>query len=170
MGRLAGIAYNPTSASNRGVKVRREQILMIWIGGFVLAVALYIVGPDRFIDACWDLLDTVDATLRDLAAQLGARTYSVARATAIAIYVVFAVLCILASRRGQRGFWPLIVVTAVFMALTWHPFGIYPAPLSRWLVALALVVVAAIIMTQRLTSPPVPRAGSLPPYPPGQGR
>jgi hypothetical protein len=143
---------------------------MIWIGGFVLAVALYVVGPDRFIDACWDLVDTVDATLRDLAAQLGVRAYSVVRAFAIAIYVVFAVLCVLASRRGHRGFWPLIVVTVVFMALTWHPFGVYPAPLSRWLVALALVVVAAIIMTQRLTSPQVGRAGPLPPYPPGQGR
>ena len=150
--------------------MRQQQILMIWIGGFVLAVALYVVGPDRFIDACWDLIDTIDATLRDLAAELGARTYGVVRALGIAIYVVFAVLCVLASRRGQRGFWPLIVVTAVFMALTWQPFGVYPAPLSRWIVALALVVVAAIIMTQRLSGPPVPRAGPLPPYPPGQGR
>jgi hypothetical protein len=164
------IAYNPTPVSNRGGKVRREQILMIWIGGFVLAVALYVVGPDRFIDACMDLIDAIDATLRDLVAQLGARSYGAVRALAIAIYVVFAVLCVLASRRGHRGFWPFIIVTAVFMALTWHPFGIYPAPLGRWIVALALVVVAAIIMTQRLSAPPGPRAGPLPPYPPGQGR
>lgn len=141
---------------------------MIWIGGFVLAIALYAVGPDRFFDACLDLIDTIEAALRDLVAQLGARSYGVVRAFAIAIYVVFAVLCVLASRRGLRGFWPLIIVTAVFMALTWHPFGIYPAPLSRWIVALALVVVAAIIMTQRLISPPTPRI--VPPYPPGPGR
>jgi hypothetical protein len=150
--------------------VRREQVLMIWIGGFVLAIALYMIGPDRFLDACLDLFDTIDATLRDLAAEFGARTYGVVRAFAIAIYVVFAVLCVLASRRGHSGFWPLIVVTAAFFILTGHPFAIYPAPLSRWIVALALVVVAAIIMTQRLTAPPPRRDGPPPPYPPGQGR
>jgi hypothetical protein len=146
--------------------VRREQILMIWIGGFVLAVALYVIGPDRFIDACWNLFDTIDATLRDLAAQLGARTYPVVRAFAIAIYIVFAVLCVLASQRRHRGFWPLIVVTAAFFMLTGHPFEIYPAPLSRWIVALVLVVVAAIMMTRRLTAPSL-RSDGLPPYPPG---
>jgi UDP-N-acetylmuramyl pentapeptide phosphotransferase/UDP-N-acetylglucosamine-1-phosphate transferase len=143
---------------------------MVWIGGFVLAVALYVIGPDRFVDTCWAVFDAIDATLRDLAAQLGARTYGVVRAGAIAIFVVFAVLCVLASRRGHRGFWPFIVITLLFMALTWHPFGIYPAPLSRWIVALALVVVAAIIMTQRLTAAPLRRGGPLPPYPPGQVR
>ncbi len=143
---------------------------MIWIGGFVLAIALYLVGPDRFIDACWELFASIDATLRNLVAQLGVRTYGVVRAFALAIYVVFAVLCVLASRRGHRGFWPLIIVTAVFMALTWQPFGIYPAPLSRWIVALALVVVAAILMTQRLIGPSAPPIGPVPPYPPGQRR
>src|SRR3954462_611575 len=118
---------------------------MVWIGGFVLAVALYVIGPDRFIDACLNFFDSIDIALRNLAAQLGARTYGVVRAFALAIYVVFAVLCILASRRGLRGFWPLIVVTVVFMMLTWQPFGVYPAPLGRWLAALALVVIAAVI-------------------------
>jgi hypothetical protein len=139
---------------------------MIWIGGFVLAVALYLIGPDRFLDACWNLIDTIDDAVRDLVAQLGARTYGVVRAFAIAIYVVFAVLCILASRQGHRGFWPLIVVTAVFLVLIGPPFGIYPAPLSRWLAALVLVVVAAAVMTQRVTAKPSNRGGPLPPYPP----
>jgi hypothetical protein len=143
---------------------------MIWIGGFVLAVALYVIGPDRFIDACWNLFDTIDSTLRDFAAQLGVRTYGVVRAAALAIFVVFAVLCVLASRQGHRGFWPFIVVSAVFMMLTWHPFGIYPAPLGRWIAALGLVVIAAVIMTQRLMTPPRRRDGPLPPYPPGQVR
>jgi hypothetical protein len=150
--------------------VRREHILMIWIGGFVLAIALYLIGPDRFIDACLALFDTIDATLRQLVAQLGVRTYGVVRAFALAIFVVFAVLCVLASRQGHRGFWPFIVVTAVFMVLTWQPFGVYPAPLSRWIVALALVVIAALIMTRRLTLPPMRRDGPIPPYPPGQPR
>ena len=52
--------------------MRREQILMIWVGGFLLAIALYLVGPDRFIDACWNLADTIDAAVRQLADALGA--------------------------------------------------------------------------------------------------
>jgi hypothetical protein len=145
--------------------MRREHILMIWIGGFVLAVALYLIGPDRFLEACWDLIDTIDDAFRDLVAQLGARTYGVVRAFAIAVYVVFFVLCVLASRRGHRGFWPLIVVTAVYFMLIGPPFGSYPAPLSRWMAALILVVVAAAVMTRRVGGPPPNRGGSLPPYP-----
>jgi hypothetical protein len=148
--------------------MRREQIAMIWIGGFVLAVALYVVGPDRFIGACWDLIDKIDEGFRALVAQLGERTYGVVRAFALAIYVVFAVLCVLSSRRGHQGFWPLLVVTAVFFMLTGHPFGIYPAPLSRWMAALAVVVIGAVVMTQRVTAQPPNRGGSLPPYPPGR--
>src|ERR1700761_4777072 len=109
---------------------------VIWIGCFVLAVALYLVGPDRLIDVVWGVFDSIDASLRDLAARLGAQTYGVVRAFAIAIFVVFAVLCVLASQRGHRGFWPLIVVTVLFFMLTGHPFAAYPAPLSRWIVAL----------------------------------
>jgi hypothetical protein len=170
MGTQPGIAYDLLLIHNRGDEVRREQVLMIWVGGLVLAIALYVIGPDRFIDACLELFDSVDAALRDLVARLGAQTYGVVRAFAIAIYVVFAVLCVLASQRRLSGFWALIVVTVVFFMLTGHPFGIYPAPLSRWIMALALIVISAIVMTQRLTAPTMRREGLPPPYPPGQGR
>ena len=83
--------------------MRRESILMIWIGGFVLAAALYWIGPDRFLDACLNLIDSLDTTVRNLVAMLGAQTYGVVRALAIAMYVVFAVLAFLASQRGHRG-------------------------------------------------------------------
>jgi nicotinamide riboside transporter PnuC len=150
--------------------MRRDHILMIWIGGIVLAVALYLIGPDRFFDSVFSLLDGLDAALRNLVAEMGAKAYGVVRALAIAIYVVFAVLAVLASQRGHRGFWPLVVVSGVLMMLIWRPFGVYPAPLSRWIAALVLVVVAAVVMTQRLTIPPPRRDGPLPPYPPGQAR
>jgi hypothetical protein len=153
---------------NQGGSVRREHILMIWIGGFVLAVALYMIGPDRFLDACLGLIDGIDAVFRNLVIELGAQTYGVVRALALALYVVFAVLAVLASQRGHRGFWALIVVTGLFMMLIWRPFGVYPAPLNRWLAALILVGIAAVIMSQRLTVKPLRRNGPLPPYPPGQ--
>lgn len=141
---------------------------MIWIGGFVLAVALYLIGPDRFIDACWNFVDSIDAAVQALVAAFGERAYGAVRAFAIAIYVVFAVLCVLGSMRGRGGFWPFLVVSALFALLTWRPFGFYPAPLSRWLVSLVLVVVGAALMTQRLVAAPVRRDGPPPPYPPGR--
>jgi hypothetical protein len=147
--------------------VRRESILVIWIGGFVLAVALYLIGPDRFFDACLDLIDTIDAAVRNLVAMLGAQTYGAVRALAIAIYVVFAVLAFLASQRGHRGVGALVVVSAVLLALVWRPYDAYPAPISRWIAALALVVVGAVVMTQRLSAPPLRQKGPPPPYPPG---
>jgi hypothetical protein len=140
---------------------------MIWIGGLVLAVALYLIGPDRFFDACLNLIDAIDATFRALVAMLGAQTYGVVRALAIAIYAVFMVLTFLALRSGHRGTGALVVVTAVFLILVWHPYDPYPAPISRWIAALALVLVGAIVMTQRLTAPPFRREGPPPPSPPG---
>ncbi len=69
------------------------------------------IGPDRFLDACLDLFDGIDATFRNLVAALGAQAYGVVRAFAIAIYVVFAVLAFLAAQRGHRGIGALVVVT-----------------------------------------------------------
>jgi hypothetical protein len=139
---------------------------MIWIGGLVLAVALYLVGPDRFFDVIANLSDEIDAAFRGLVAMLGAQTYGVVRALAIAMYVVFAVLALLASQRGHHGIGALVVVTAVFLVLVWHPFTVYPAPISRWIAALVLVVVGALAMTRRLSVPAFRRDGP-PPYPPG---
>jgi len=85
----------------------------------------------------------------------------------VAIYVVFVVLAFLASRHGHRGGGALVVVTTVFLILVWHPYADYPAPISRWVAALALVGVGAVVMTQRLSGPPVRRNGPPPPYPPG---
>ena len=140
---------------------------MIWIGGLVLAVVLYLIGPDRFFAACLNLFDAIDAAFRNLVAMLGAQTYSVVRALAIAIYVVFAVLAVLASQRGHRGLGALLVVSAVYLILVWRPYDAYPVPISRWLAALGLVVVGAVVMTQRLTVTPFGRDRPLPPYPPG---
>jgi hypothetical protein len=150
-----------------GSIVRRESILMIWIGGLVLAVALYLIGPDRFFEACLDLIDELDTAFRNLVAMLGAQTYAVVRALAIAIYVVFVVLAFLASQRGHRGMTALVIVTAAFLILVWHPYDGFPAPISRWIAALALVFVGAVVMTQRLTAPLIHRDGPPPPYPPG---
>ncbi len=134
-----------------------KHILMIWIGGFVLAVALYLIGPDRFFDACLDFIDSIDDGFprsgrwrwghRPMASSgpLPSRSMSCSRCWRV-----------LASQRGHRGFWALIVVSATFMMLVWRPYAVYPTPISRWIGALVLVVIAAIVMTQRLTGAAAP--------------
>jgi hypothetical protein len=154
---------------DEGSIVRREHILMIWIGGAVLAVLLYLIGPDRFFDSFWDMLNAIDAGFRNIVAEMGEKAYGVVQALAIAIYLVFAVLSVLASQRGHHGTWALIVVTVACMMLVWRPFDIYPAPISRWLTALVLVVIGAVVMTQRLIAQPRMPRGPIPPYPPGRG-
>ena len=150
--------------------MRRESILMIWIGGFVLAVLLYLIGPDRFFDVCLAVIDGIDVAFHNLVLALGAQTYGVIRAFAIAIYVVFAVLAYLASQRGHRGIGALVVVTAVFLMLVWRPYALNSAPISHWIAALVLVVVGAVVMTQRLTVARLRRDVPPPPYPPGASR
>lgn len=145
--------------------MRRESIALIWIGGLVLAVVLYAIGPDRFFETVIDVIDGVDAFFHALAFRLGAQVYSVVRALTIAIYGVFAVLALLAAQRGQRGLWPLIVVTLAVMFLVWRPFGEFPTPVGRWIIALALVVAGALVMTQRLIAPSA--RPPVQPYPPG---
>jgi hypothetical protein len=142
--------------------------MAIWIGGFVLAAALYAVGPDRFLDVCIALYDSIEAGFRHISLMLGAQVYGVVRALAIALYVVFAVLAFLAGQRGHRALGALLIVTVMFLILVWRPYADFPAPLGRWVVALVLVLVAAVMMTQRLTGVPVRRDGTWPPGPPSR--
>ncbi len=134
--------------------MRRDTLVMIWIGGLVLAAAIYVVGPDQFLDVCLTVLDLIDDWIRRLVLTLGAQIFGVVRALAIALYVVFAVLAFLAAQRGRRGIWALIVVTVTFLMLVWRPYSEFPVPVGRWVIAFTLALVAAIVMTQRLLAPP----------------
>ncbi|HYZ24171.1 MAG TPA: hypothetical protein VE690_18630 [Rhodopila sp.] len=150
--------------------MRRESLLAIWIGGFVLAVLLYVIGPDRFFDSVINTVDSIQVGFRQLIAALGAQAYGAIRAAAIALYLVFAVLSILAAHRQGRGIGALVVVTIVFLVLVWRPHDEFSAPIGRWCVALLLVFIGAAVMTQRLLIPNGLRRGGPPPnYPPGRG-
>jgi hypothetical protein len=146
--------------------VRRQTIGLIWIGGILLALALYVVGPDRFLDACLDLIDQVAFAFHTLMFTLGRQAFNVVRALAIAIFIVFLLLAFLAARRGLRASWALVVVSAAFLVLVWRPEAVAPAPIGRWFAALILATVAAVVMTQRLLTAPPPR-GPWPPHPGG---
>jgi len=134
--------------------MRTTTVALVWLGGALLAAALYVVGPDRFIASCLDAFDTLQDALQNLALILGARAYDVLRALAIALYVVFLVLAVMAAGRGFRAVGPLIVVSIVFLALVWRPFSDQPPGSLHWLAALAVVAVAAAGMTRQLVGPP----------------
>jgi hypothetical protein len=134
--------------------MRYTTVALVWLGGVLLAAALYVVGPDRFIASCLDAFDTLQDALQTLALVLGARAYDVLRALAIALYIVFLVLALMAARRGFRAVGPLVVVSILFLALVWRPFSDRPPGSLHWLAALAVVTVAAAGMTRQLVGPP----------------
>jgi hypothetical protein len=146
--------------------VQRQTILLIWLGGAVLAVLLYVVGPDRFLAVSLDAFESVDAAVRNLVAAIGAEAAAVIRPAAIAVYAVFVVLALAAGRRGWRAGWALVLVTLAEALLVWRPAWSSPAPVGRWFSALILALVGAVVMTHRLLGTPPPPRGPWPPVRP----
>lgn len=129
----------------------RRTIGLIWIGGIALMVVLYLIGPQDFIAACEDYLSRLWWFLGDLIENLSARAFNALRAAAIALYVVFVVLAILARRRGLRSGGAFFVVSALFLLLVgtrWYEPG------TKWFSAAVLAGVGAAVMTGRLLHPP----------------
>ena len=85
------------------------------------------------------------------------RGFEVMRAAAIALYVVFVVLAVLAMRRGLRAGGMLLGVSVVFLLLVrtdWYDPG------TKWLAAVVLTAIAAASMTKRLVhAMPTARSG-----------
>ena len=133
----------------------RRTIGLIWIGGVVLMVALYLIGPQDFIRACEAFVSRCWWFVADLIEALSTRAFDAVRAAAIALYVVFVVLAILARRGGHRSGGALFIVSALFLLLVetrWYEPG------TKWFSALVLAGVGAGVMTARLLRPPpVPR-------------
>ncbi len=146
--------------------MRRESIVIIWIGGLVLAAIVYGIGPDRFLDACLNAIDAIQDAFHNLVLNLGFKAYGLIRALAIGLYAVFAVLAVLSSQRGRHGIGALVCVTIASAILVWRPYDVFPAPLSRWVVVLLLVFCSAIVMSQRLLAPAVRRVAPWPPQVP----
>lgn len=131
----------------------QRTITMIWIGGGVLALLVYLAGPDTFLSGIWGFLDGIEAGFHALLAFLGAQAFDVVRAAAIAIYIVFLVLGGIALHRGVKSVAAMIAVTLGFVLLVWRSDqGAYISS-TRWLAALALAIIGAIVLTQRLTGP-----------------
>jgi hypothetical protein len=125
----------------------RRTIASIWVGGAVLMVVLYVVGPQHFIQACEEYLSQFWSFLGDIIDALTQRAFDAVRAAAIALFVVFIVLALLAGYRGIRSGGALLVVTLLFLLLVgtrWYDPG------TKWFSAAVLAGVGAAVMTGRL--------------------
>lgn len=139
--------------------MNRNTIALVWVGGIVLMGVLYVVGPQHFIRVCEDAISQAWWALADLIDALTVRAFDVVRAAAIALYVVFVVLTIMARRRGLRGNGVLVIVTLLFLILLgtgWYASG------TKWFAALVLAGAGAATMTHRLLHVPPPRDPSRP--------
>ena len=145
--------------------MQRQTVGIIWIGGLVLALVLYLIGPDSFVTACLDLLAALDDAFHAFLSFLGTQAFNVVRAAAIAIFIVFLVLAFLAASKGLRAGWALVIVPITFLMLVWGPTSAMTGSISRWFAALVLVIISGGVMTQRLLAPPPP--ARMPPPPPG---
>jgi hypothetical protein len=125
----------------------RRIIALVWLGGALLMAAVYAIGPQHFLAHCEALVLTVARYLNELAALLMQRALEAVRAAAIAFYVVFFVLAVLAMQRGLRLGGMLLGVSVVFLLLVrteWYDAG------TKWLAAALLTLIAASATTKRL--------------------
>ena len=133
----------------------RRTIGLVWLGGIVLMAALYVIGPQHFIQACEDVITRVIWFIGDVVETLMSRAFDAVRAAAIAFYAVFVVLAVMAYRRGLHVGGTLVVVSVLFLVLVrshWYDPG------TKWLSAAIVAAVAAGVMTNRLVrSSPGPR-------------
>ena len=145
----------------------RNTIATIWAAGVVLALVVYVTGPDHFVFASYDLLQRLWWNILDEVHNLSIAAFDLVRAAAIGLYFVFVALSVLAIRQGGRGTGGLIAVSVVFFFLVWNSTGDGFGAHTRWMVALLLTVVGALTATRRLTQPaPSPwRPWTPPPHP-----
>ena len=124
---------------------------LVWVGGAVLALIVYSVGPGRFVERVLAGLYGFRRAIDRFAETLALQGFDAIRALAFALFAVFLALCLIAMRRGLRARGALVVVSALFAILLYGPLvDGSPAAPDRWLAAFVLAAVGAAVMTRRL--------------------
>jgi hypothetical protein len=134
--------------------VRRDPVVIVWGVGLVVAVLIYLAGPEHFFVWLFDLLDRARASLEQAIENLSQAGFNLLRAVAVGLFVVFVALSLMVIRAGRRGRAALLLVGGTFLVLVSTRSG-YNAN-TRWAGALALAGVGAAVMTQRLRGPASP--------------
>ena len=127
--------------------VRRDPVVIAWIVGLCLAAIVYFVGPDRFFFRLEDTLHVLAWRVAEALNDLSATVLEVVRALSIGLYITFLGLCIAVTRRGGRAKFAAVVVTVLMLLLV---EGASPGDQTRWIAALMLSGVGALVMTGRL--------------------
>jgi len=127
-----------------------RSIAIIWFAGLALAFGLYLTGPERFFATLVGGFDEFIWRVQDALYLLGSKTFEVVRALAIALYVTFFALGVVAAQRGLKARGALTLVSILFVILLAGPGSGTPIHPSRWTEAFVLSAVAAVVMTQRL--------------------
>jgi hypothetical protein len=146
----------------------RNTIAVIWAAGIVLALIVYVTGPDRFVFATLDVIERAWWSVQVALLNFSIAAFDLVRALAIGLYFVFAALAVLTIRRGGHGRGALIAVSLVFFCLVWRSAGEGFGAHTRWMTALLLTAVAALSMTRRLSRQNAPSPWHPGPMPPRQ--
>ena len=107
----------------RRTRMPRNTITLIWAAGIVLALFVYVAGPDRFVVATFDLVQRAWWGLQDALRNISVAAFDLVRALSIGLYFVFAALSVLAIRQSGRGRGTLIGVSLLFFLLVWQSGG-----------------------------------------------
>ena len=129
----------------------RNIVALVWFGGLVLALALYLIGSGPFINATLAALARAEWAIANGITYLSTQTFDLVRSAAIALFVVFLVLGTLAKQRGVGRGSGLVGLSVLFVVLI--ALGGYQSRFC-WLAALLVAGAGAIGMTQRLLGPP----------------
>jgi len=137
---------------------RRDPVVLAWAAGLVLAAAVYVIGPDRFLFRIIDSLHVLAWRISEAIDDLSLLALDLVRALAIGLFATFVVLAVAVARRGGRGRGALLLVTLLFFLLAGGGVD-GGAPNARWTAALLLSGAGAAVMTGRLrhTGAVVPR-------------
>jgi hypothetical protein len=130
--------------------VSRNLVAFVWLGGAVLAAVLYVIGPGSFIGASLAVLSQLEWVIANGVAFLSAQTFDLVRAAAIALFVVFLVLGVLAKQKGVGRGGGLVGLSVLFVVLI--ALGGYQSRFC-WFAALLVAGAGAVGMTQRLLFP-----------------
>ncbi len=95
----------------------RSTIALVWLGGIVLTALIYVAGPGHFIFAVTSALSQAEWAVGNAIAYLSWRAFDLVRAAAIALFVVFLVLGILASQRGLGRGGGMVGISVLFVVL-----------------------------------------------------
>ena len=133
--------------------MRRNTVGVVWGLGLLLALGLYVAGPDRFGTVLVEDFAWATGQVQGAFYLLGAQAFDAARALALGVFAVFVLLCLMAVGRGLRGRGALVAVSAVYLFLLLGPDSGEPILPDRWLGALLVAVVGALVMTRRLMLP-----------------